>query len=270
MAWSIMHRVMVAGHAEVHRVGGAVRFSSCFAEAPLVLRPLARRDPALLYVGQLGGGYVAGDEYELSLAVRAGASLTVLGQASAKVYPGERGVRVRVRGHVEAGGCLALLGEPLVPYAESSYEGRIRIALDAGASTLVWESFTAGRLARGERWQLAALRNAVECERDGRVVARDAIRLTAADASEGCGPMNAFATLLIGGPRFEPWLDELARRVRRSSLASVDRRGDLLLARFGVTEPGQLAQLRADTAEWLLAHAGHQAGQDLLRAAGSR
>lgn len=248
-----MHRVMVAGHVEVHRVDGAMRFSRCFAEAPLVLRPIARRDPALLYVGQLGGGYVAGDEYSLALRVQAGARLTVLGQASAKVYPGERGVRVRIRGHVERGACLAILGEPLVPYAESIYAGHTRVVLEPGASTLIWDSFTAGRLARGERWQLGELANAIEIEREGRVFAREAIRLRRADAEDGCGPMNGFATLLVSGPLFEALGEELERRVRRAALGSIGRRGDTMLARFGVTEPGQLAQLRAETAEWLLA-----------------
>lgn len=224
---------------------GQSRFLQCRSEAPLVLRPLRQSARALLMTGQLGGGYVAGDRHTLNLKVERGASLSVTGQASAKAYGGDRPISVRVHAQVGAHATLEWLGEPVVPYAGSSYDAALQLELAPSASLFLWECFTAGRLARGERWAFDRFSTSLTLHRAGSLVLREATRL-GPEAAAGCGPMNAFATVVAGGPMLEDRLEALSAFANTLPLASVSLRHDLLFVRIGLEDPMTLLELRED------------------------
>lgn len=241
---------LARGNLSVRATAGRSRVMTCRAEAPLVLRPVARRfegagSPALVFVSQLGGGWLAGDRQELALDVEEGAALVVRGQASSRAYGGAGASSWRLRARVGVGASLAWLGEPVVPSWDSDWSGSAGFELERGASLVVWDAFTGGRIAMGERFGFRRFANALEVRRsDGVLVLRDAVAFTGAEAAAGSGPMTAFASLVIAGPRWEAELDALGERVAQEPLGTFTRRGDVGFARFAVPHPGALAELR--------------------------
>lgn len=49
--------------------------------------------------------------------------------------------------------------EPTIPFAGSSFEQTITVRLDKGASLILWDALSAGRVVRGERWQFSSYAN---------------------------------------------------------------------------------------------------------------
>ena len=205
-----------------------------------MLRPLRDRHPAALYTGQLGGGLVQGDSCNLHVRVEADAHLSVFGQASNKAYAGETALSVHAA--IEPGASLAWIGEPMVPYAGARWRGRFELELAERASLVLWESLTAGRIARGERWAAAEVRSDIELRRAGRVVLREALLLRPEHAA--ANRLGAYGTLILSG-RFAADAEALCERLRRAGLRLMRaERDDVVLVRIGCEEPGELSRVR--------------------------
>lgn len=199
-----------AGRLEVAAVDGCSGVVSCLASSPLqLLAPRPRGPAAWIVCASHGGGLVAGDAVELEAAVGPGASACLGTQAETKVYRarGAAGASQRLRATVGAGGLLALLPDPVSPYAGARYEQEQRFELAGDASLVVLDAVTAGRAARGERWAFERYRSRNEVRIAGALVLADAVRLEAAE-----GPpvavrlpgIELLATVLLLGPRVAP------------------------------------------------------------------
>jgi urease accessory protein len=248
-----------AGEVEVAQVEGSSALVTCRAASPLqLLSPRPRGAAVWVLAASQGGGLVGGDAVDLSISVGAGAAAFLGTQAETKVYrAGEAaGASQRLEARIGAGGLLALLPDPVSPYAGSRYEQLQRFDLAAGASLAVLDAVTAGRAARGERWALERYRSRNEIRVDGQLVLADAVRL---EAGEGpplprrLGGLELLATVILLGPRLAPAASELLARLGQApasgeaavlAVASPLRDGVVLRLGARTVEAG-MAALRA-------------------------
>jgi urease accessory protein len=197
-----------SGRLVVERVHGESAATACASSTPLRLfAPRARGASVWIVAASHGGGLVAGDAVDLDVTVARGAAAALGTQAETKVYRSTGApARQRVHARVEAGGVLAMLPEPLCPYAGARYDGAQRFDLALGASLVVVEAVTAGRAARGERWAFAAHQTRTEVAVAGRLVVADALRLVAGEGpplADRLPGLELLATAVVLGPAFE-------------------------------------------------------------------
>ena len=214
-------------------VDGSTIVSKCRAGNPLKLMTPRQRDvSAWVIAATFGGGLLAGDEINLHVTAAANARGMIGTQASTKIFRSDSGATSRQTLHatIETGALLAVLPDPIAPFAGAKYEQQQRFDLSPGGSLVLLDSFTAGRLARGERWAMERYRSTSEVFIDGKRVARDALLLdNAAGAIDGpfrVGRFNAFATMMAFGPMVAGPVEQLIASVRSRKIEKV---GDLLI-----------------------------------------
>jgi urease accessory protein len=163
---------------------------------------------------------------------------------------------------VGAGGALALVPDPIVCFSGARYAQSVEVQLDAGASLVLVDAFTAGRTAHGERWAFDHYKSQLRIDREGTTVLRDAVVLDPEHGPIGgrMGRFDAFATLVVVGPRFA----EAARRILDGlSRAPIDARASRVEAGSPLGD-GALVRIAATTVEgvstWLRDTLGFAAG----------
>lgn len=195
-----------AGRLEVALVDGASSVLTCRATSPLqLLAPRARGPAAWVLAASHGGGLVTGDAVDLEIAVGPGATAYVGTQAETKVYRSGGGeTRQRLRAAVGDGGLLAVLPDPVSPFAGASHQQEQRFELAPGGSLAVLDAVTAGRAARGERWALERYASRNEVRVGGALVLADAVHLAAGEGpalQRRLPEVELLATVLLLGPR---------------------------------------------------------------------
>lgn len=195
---------------EVSRIAGQSVVTRQLAGNPLkLLSTRSRGTAAWVYTTTFGGGLVEGDAIALDVQVHPGAALMLATQSATKVYPCPLGVgsSQSLKASVADGALLALLPDPLCCFEGSRYEQQLDISLEAGASLVLLDWFTAGRMARGERWAMDRYHSELRIHRAGRLLLLDPVTLDAADGeiagSARMGRYNCFATLVLLGPRMQ-------------------------------------------------------------------
>ncbi len=103
------------------------------------------------------GGTLGGDRLGARVDLAPGSSATVLTQAANKAYRGIEASQTTVL-RVGEGAFLEYLPHHLIPYAGSNYRQEATFHLSRDATLLAWDAFSAGRLARGERFAFDRLR----------------------------------------------------------------------------------------------------------------
>jgi urease accessory protein len=211
------------------RVDNATVVTECRGGNPLkLLVPRQRDRSAWVIAATYGGGLLAGDRVSLDVHVQANARGLIGTQASTKIYRSDgRTASQALHATVSDGALLAVLPDPVVCFAGARYEQSQRFELSAGASLLMVDSFTAGRVARGERWAMTRYRSVNDVFVAGRRIARDATLLEdAVDRPFLTGRFNCFATLLAVGPLLADHAAAMIEAVRARKLT---RRPDLLV-----------------------------------------
>jgi urease accessory protein len=102
------------------------------------------------------GGILGGDRLEAEVTLEPGSAATVLTQAAAKAYRGTSAYQ-RAVFRVGEGAFLEYLPHHLIPFAGSRYRQETEFHLAASATLVAWEAFSAGRIARGERFAFGCL-----------------------------------------------------------------------------------------------------------------
>lgn len=204
-------------------VDGQTVVTHCRAGSPLkLLVPRQRALSAWAIAATFGGGLLAGDSVSLNVACEAVTRAMIGTQASTKIYRSADGRMAKQSLHVAvgAGALLAVLPDPIVCFGAARYEQVQSFNLAAGASLMLLDSFTAGRLARGERWAMTRYRSVNDIAVDGRRTARDAMELTG-DVSSAfrTGRFNCFATLFAVGPMLAPYAADMMVAVRARKLS---------------------------------------------------
>lgn len=198
------------GHAAlaVSLVHGLSTATTAWARTPMkLLTPRSRGESVWAYTSSFGGGMVAGDRTRLDVTVDAGARCFLGTQASTKIYrnPSRLPCSHELTAWVDDGAMLILAPDPVQCFAGSSYEQRQHFTLAGGANLVMVDWMSAGRTARGERWNFQRYLSRNLIERDGRKLLVDALRLDADDGALDAkfrgGRFNCFATLALIGPQ---------------------------------------------------------------------
>lgn len=176
------------------------------ASAPLtLLAPRSRGMSVAAVAGSFGGGLVSGDHLELSVTLEAGARCQLGTQAATKVYrakPRET-CRQQLSAQLGPGAVLAVVPDPVQPFADADYLQDQTFALDADASLALVDWISAGRAARGERWAFRRFQSRNRVLREGRLAMFDSLALGAADGSCAALAASGFdclALLVLVGP----------------------------------------------------------------------
>jgi urease accessory protein len=244
-----------AGTLAFARVDGATALVRCRARSPLqLLVPRRRGLSAWAFLATHGGGLVAGDRIDLEVDVGEGAAALIASQAEAKVYraDGRGEASLRLAAAVGERGVLALLPDPVSPFAGARYAQRQRFDLAPGASLALVDALAAGRSARGERWAFASASFRTEIAIGGRLALADGVVL--APGSGGplaarLGRFGAFATAVALGPAFAAGARALLAAVGARPVA----RGAALLANASPLADGVLLRAAAASPEELQA-----------------
>ena len=183
-----------------------------------------------------GGGLVGGDQIELSVHVETDCKLSLLTQGSTKIFkqrnskdenpPSTTSQVLRVK--IDDGGLLALLPDPIQPFADSCYNQHQSFELHPNANLILLDWVNSGRPARGENWTLTSLRSrndileVTQTEKPKRLILRDTLLLNSNIASS-MYPHECFATVILRGPLLQDYSASVVAkfkqedRVRRSS-----------------------------------------------------
>lgn len=180
-----------------------------FQKSPLqVMRPLYI-DPELpemptVYLMSTGGGIVGGDRLDMDVRLGDGAHALITTQAANRVHRMDVGYATQnLRLRLGAGAVCEWLPDPLIPYGGSRFQQRLRAEVPDDAVLIAADVLTAGRVARGERWDVDAYVSAVEISRpDGTPLVVDTTLITGEQAGHPLvtGDADAIGTLFVVAP----------------------------------------------------------------------
>ena len=108
------------------------------------------------------GGFVAGDQLSIHASLERDAHVVFSTPSANRVYRslGEE-ARQTVTLSVASGAILEWFPEVTIPFSGSRFVQAMDVRLEKGATALIWDSLASGRMARGERWACASLRNEI-------------------------------------------------------------------------------------------------------------
>jgi urease accessory protein len=140
------------------RTGAITRPVRCAVQPPLQLSraryddPARPDEPALTLVHL--GGILAGDHYDLRIALGAGAGARVTTAAATQVYRMPKGEATQaIQLQLGAGSRLEWLPEPTILFGGARFTQTTSVTLGPGAQLALLDVLVPGRLARGEVYQ---------------------------------------------------------------------------------------------------------------------
>ncbi|MFD5190711.1 urease accessory protein UreD [Streptomyces sp. NPDC058357] len=171
-----------------------------YQKTPLqIMRPLWI-DPAMpgmsyVYLMATGGGIAQADRYRMDFRCGPGTEVHLTTQAATKVFRMEHDyASQRVHLTVEEGAYAEYLPDPLIPFRDARFYQRTEVTVAPGATAVVGDTLTAGRLARGERHAYRVLATDLHIARpDGTLLAIDTLRLTPGAETGGVLGPGVFA-----------------------------------------------------------------------------
>ena len=186
----------------VERVGGRTRIAELECSGPIqVLRcqylDSAAPDIASVTIASPSGGVLQGDRLRVAVEVRPGARLVLDTQSATRLYRmPARPALIEARFEVRDGGWLEYVPDPYIPFAGSNTTIETVVAIDESATVLIGEVLAAGRVARGEIFQMTAFRSSVTAIRpSGELLFTDTTELDGGDALADPGMMGDQAAL---------------------------------------------------------------------------
>lgn len=174
-----------------------------------LLTPRSRGGSVWAYTSSFGGGLVAGDRTELDLDLGRSARCFVGTQASTKIYrnPAALPTGHRTSAILDDHALLAFAPDPVQAFARSSYSQKQEFRLGQFASLVLVDWVTAGRTARGERWELEFYHSRNDVFVGDHRVFVDSLLLEPADGAltgkHRLGRFNCIACVLFIGPMVE-------------------------------------------------------------------
>ncbi len=210
----------MSGQLSVASDGARSVVVSARAGSPLtLLSPRNHGHAAWVYQSSHGGGFVGADDVQLAVDVAPQATLFLSSQASSKVYRAARS-SYTLHATVGAGATLVSWPDPVVCFAGAAFAQRQHFAVDETANLVCVDAWTAGRVARGERWAFESLQSRITVEIGGKRSFHDAVLLSpaAGPLDLRMGPFTALATVVLAGPSLQRSCDEAAAHLAAAPL----------------------------------------------------
>lgn len=154
--------------ARLAYVNGRTRMVECQQSAPLkIARTFEAENGGLdICIMDASPGLLAGDDYQMDWRVEEGARVRITTQGATRVHPAQgRSSRQTTRVLVAAESRLEMWPETIIPFAGADFISTTELFLEEGAQLVLFESVSAGRVARNEAFAFKSL--------DSRVVVRD-------------------------------------------------------------------------------------------------
>lgn len=155
---------------------GKTILSDVYFTAPFkIMRPYYERRQMHVMLQTASAGIMAGDQQELSLFVKEGASLRFLSQSYEKIHRMEEGyARRKAEIFVEKNACLHYTPLPVIPFRDSDFRSTLRVELEDETSRFVLsEVLCCGRVAHGEQFLYRRFQNRVALYQKGKIVYLD-------------------------------------------------------------------------------------------------
>ena len=191
-----------------------------------------------VFMMSYGGGLVGGDQIDLSVTVQADCKLALLTQGSTKIFKQRKATgdiqtsspptsitSQSMKVVIEQGGLLALLPDPIQPFADSCYNQYQSFEMHPSGNLILLDWITSGRPARGENWTLSSFRSRndiFDSSAQQKLILRDTLIMNSNVASS-MYPHECFATLILRGPLLQEFSASVVtkfkneERVRRPS-----------------------------------------------------
>src|SRR5258706_6192134 len=169
-----------AGALEVSRVAGQSAAVSYCSSSPLkILVPHSRGQSVWAYLSSFGGGILGGDQVQVQITINEKARCFLTTQASTKIYRNgiERSCTQTLDATLGPQSLFVLAPEVLQPFASGSYLQEQQFHLQTGAGLVLVDWFSAGRVARGERWAFRRFESRNKVFVDGEPVFIDSLLL---------------------------------------------------------------------------------------------
>ena len=234
---------------DVRSIDGVTRRGRLHESGSLRVRFPSPEDEGLSAVFvNTAGGVAGGDRFDIEIAAREGARLTLTTAAAEKIYRATgQAAELNIALQVAHGAHLSWLPQETILFDQAPMSRRIDIDLAEGASLLLCEIVVFGRLAMGERMEQGAFVDRWRVRRGGSLVFAETVRLEG-DIGRKLGQVAiAKAGVAIGAALIVPGDEALVERVREigsfGGEAAISAWNGFAMARFCAQDA---ACLRAD------------------------
>jgi urease accessory protein len=163
------------------------------------------------------GGVVGGDRLRTRIAIGSDAAVCVTTPSATRVYRSDAAVaRIETRIEVARGAVLEYVPEHIIPHPGARLVQRLEVEVADGGRALVWDAYSLGRVARGERFRFERLDLASRVRVAGRLAFLDRACLAPSSRSiEAAAGLSYVGTLVAVGPEttgWDTWAAELESR----------------------------------------------------------
>ncbi|MGC1563587.1 MAG: urease accessory protein UreD [Bradyrhizobium sp.] len=204
---------------DVHRKDGATRRRHLHESGSLRVRfPSPETEGLSAVLVNTAGGIAGGDRFDIDIATREDARLTVTSAAAEKIYRAEgAAARLNITLRAQARSHLAWLPQETILFDRARILRRIEIDLADDASLLLCEIAVFGRAAMGERMRQGEFADCWRMRRGGRLVFAENIRLDGDVGEKLARTAVAKGGVAIGTALMVPGDEALVQRIRELS-----------------------------------------------------
>ena len=235
---------------DVSRLDGVTRRRELHEAGSLRARFPSPEDEGLSAVlVNTAGGIAGGDRFDIDIASRDDARLTITTAAAEKIYRADSAAaELNVTLRAEGRSHLSWLPQETILFDRARIHRRFEIDLSEGASLLLCEIVVFGRVAMGERLREGEFLDRWRLRRGGRLVFAENIRLDGNIGEKLARPAVAKGGVAIGTALIVPGDEALVERIREKSEAfggevGISAWNGFAMARFCAQDA---ARLRAD------------------------
>jgi urease accessory protein len=179
-----------------------------------LLTPHNHGHAAWAYQSSHGGGMVGADDVSLSVHVAAGSTLFLSSQGASRIHARSRS-RFTLSAQVESAATLISWPDPLACFPGATFTQEQTFSLRGDANLLLIDAWSAGRVARGERWDAAWIRSRTRIAVDQTPIFHDALEL---NRDHGALRLRvggeALATVVLVGPALAKATEQVLQQVR--------------------------------------------------------
>jgi urease accessory protein len=190
---------------------GTILSQSRFTLPLQALTPLVLEDgTAYLMLLNPTGGVLGGDHLFTEIVQEKDTHVCLTTPSATRIYrTAEKPAVLETVIHVGEGSTLEYLPDHVIPHAGSALRQSLRVEMERGSRAIILDSFAAGRVARGERWNCSQIDSRIEVIACGKPAFLNRTFINpAAQQPERLGLMEQFgytACLSLFADGFEDW-----------------------------------------------------------------